>query len=164
MEHIQQEEKKQLEALRVEMDTQSNYMIELTKRASANESRGGDFDVIGDTSEGLFTTSVKLYKCLIDEIQSKWIQRSMEIIDEPLKEYSKIKWQAYEIESVFPNKTPDPDPHMNKVTVIISNISHAVKVGMDEDLALLWIQKLAAELDRVRILFAIFTYSFRLVF
>lgn len=155
LEQLQEEEKKLNEALKSEMDTKSNYMIELTKRASA-DSRG-DLDLIGDVSDGLFTSSVKLYTCLIDEIQSKWLQRVMEMIDEPLREYAKTKWQAYEIESVHSKNTPEFDLSINKVTEIISSVRCAVMEGMDEELGLFWIKKLAAELDKVKSHFKAFT-------
>lgn len=149
MENLQQEEKKLNEALKSELDTQSNYMIDLSKRASLYDSRGGDLDMIGDVSNGLFSSAIKLFKCLVDEIQSKWLQKMMELIDEPLRGYAKIKWQAFEIESIHSEKDSDFDMCIAKVLRIISDLRCATKDGMDEGLALKWIKRLAAEIDKV---------------
>ncbi|ODN01476.1 RAD50-interacting protein 1 [Orchesella cincta] len=148
LENIQQEEKKINDALKSEMETQSNYMIELTKRASIYDSRRDEFELIGDVSTGLFSSAIKLYKCLMDEIQSKWLQKMMDMIDEPLRAYAKLKWQAIEIESVQQNDEPDIDQSIIKVIQIISNVKCALKEGMEEALAIKWIKRLAGELDK----------------
>lgn len=149
LENIQQEEKKVNEALKAELDTQSNYMIELSKRASVFDSRSEEFDVIGDVSNGLFSSAIKLYKCLVDEMQSKWLQKMMEVIDEPLRVYSKLKWQAWEVEVIQPNTEPEVDPSIAKVIQIVSDLRCATKEGMEDELAMKWVKRLAADLDKV---------------